>query len=329
MAQATDTFIQNEPTPLSFTPTYTKPSYSLWQLAWRRFLRHRAALAGGIGLVLIILFVIVGSFVFSEEYANTPNVIIRLQPPTIFANPPTLDHLMGTDSTGRDILARIVYGGQISLVIGFLAVAVSVTVGLLVGALSGYYGGWIDAGLMRLTEAMLAIPSLLLLIVLSKMLLGQVPNLHFLGREISGSVPIVILVIGLTGWMYEARIVRSQFLSIKEQEFITAARATGVKNSRIMWRHILPNSLAPIIVNATLGLAVAIITEAYVSFLGLGVQEPTASWGNILNQALSFIQRGVWWLWFFPSLMIILSLLCVNFVGDGLRDALDPRSRVE
>lgn len=307
----------------------TKPSYSLWELAFKRFLRHRAAVAGSIGLLMIILFVVVGSFLYTSEYVNTVDVINRLQPPSWLLNPPTMDHPMGTDSTGRDILARIIYGGQISLVIGFLAVAVSLVVGVIVGALAGYYGGLVDAVLMRFTEAMLAIPSLLLLIVVSKMLLGQVPTLHILGRDISGSVIIVILVIGLFGWMYEARIVRSSFLAVREQEFITAARALGVKDNRIMWKHILPNVLAPIIVNATLGLAVAIITEAYVSFLGLGVQDPTPSWGNILNQAISFMVRGVWWLWVFPSLMIILTLLCVNFVGDGLRDALDPRSLID
>ncbi|MBI4671612.1 MAG: ABC transporter permease [Chloroflexi bacterium] len=236
---------------------------------------------------------------------------------------------MGTDSTGRDIFARIIYGGQISLLVGFLAVIVAALVGVLIGAFSGYYGGVVDSVLMRFTEAMLAIPTLLILIVLSKALLGRIPNLTFLDRSISGSVPIVILVIGVTSWMYGARIVRAQFLSIREQEYVTAAHALGVKNDRIIWRHILPNTMGPIIVFAALGLVNAITLEAYVSFLGLGVQEPTASWGNIINQALSFIQRGVWWLWFFPSLMIILTLLCVNFLGDGLRDALDPRNLVE
>ncbi len=145
----------------------------------------------------------------------------------------------------------------------------------------------------------------------------------------SGTVPIVILAIGVTSWMYEARIVRSAVLSTRAQEFITAARAVGVWDKRIILRHILPNVMAPIIVNATLGLATAIITEAYVSFLGLGVQQPTASWGNMLDESLIYIQRGIWWMWFFPGLMIVLTLLCVNFIGDGLRDALDPRGLIE
>jgi peptide/nickel transport system permease protein len=321
MAQATAT-ISSGTEAFAKSAEPQKPTYGLWQLAWKRFLRHKAAVAGGIGFILIILFIIGGSFVYTEDYANKPDVINRLQPPT-------WEHPMGTDSTGRDILARIIYGGQISLAVGFLAVIVAVSLGVTIGALSGYYGGTVDSGLMRFTEAMLAIPSLLILIVLSKALLGKLPNLTFLDRSISGSVPIVILVIGFTSWMAGARIVRAQFLSLREQEFITAARAMGVKNGRIIWRHILPNTMAPIIVYATLGLVIAITLESYVSFLGLGVQEPTASWGNILNQALSFIQRGVWWLWFFPSLMIILTLLCVNFLGDGLRVALDPRNLVD
>jgi peptide/nickel transport system permease protein len=324
---------------LQTVTTLTRPTYGLWELTLRRFLRHRAAVAGTIGLTLILAFVIVGSFVYSEQYANTPDITNRLQAPSWLLDPPTMDHPLGTDSVGRDLLARIIYGGQISLLIGFLAVALAVTLGVVIGAFSGYYGGLIDSVLMRFTEAMIAIPSLFFLIILSKMLIGSVPNIHFAGRDLSGTVPVVILVIGLFGWMFEARIVRSQFLALREQEYITAARAIGVKNDRIMLRHILPNSMAPIIVNATLGLASAIITEAYVGFLGLGVQEPTASWGNILNQALSylnrafapidFIHRGVWWLWLFPSLMIVLTVLCVNFIGDGLRDALDPRGLVE
>lgn len=306
-----------------------KPAAGLWTLAWKRFIRHKAAVAGGIGFLLIIAFIIGGSFVFTEDFANQPDVVNRLQPPSWLGKNPDMSHPFGTDSTGRDILARVIYGGQISLAVGLLAVIVSVILGVLIGALSGYYGGYVDSGLMRFTEAMLAIPSLLILIVLSKALLGKLPNITFMDRSISGSVPIVIIVLGLTSWMAGARIVRAQFLSLREQEYITAARSLGVKNGSIIWKHILPNTMAPIIVYATLGLVVAITSESYVSFLGLGVQEPTASWGNILNQALSFIQRGVWWLWFFPSLMIILTLLCVNFLGDGLRDALDPRNLVE
>ncbi|TAH54259.1 MAG: ABC transporter permease [Chloroflexota bacterium] len=338
MAVATETLGKSEEiTPVAI-PT-TKPSYSLWGLAFRRFLRHRAAVAGMIGLALIFLFAFGGSLFYTEKYANTPDVLNRLQAPSWLQDPPTWEHPMGTDSVGRDVLARMIYGGQISLIIGFASVLLAVTIGAVIGALSGYYSGSVDSILMRLTEAMIAIPSLFFLIIISKMLIGSVPNISFAGRSLSGSVPIVIFVIAIFGWMVEARIVRSQFMSLKQQEFITAARAIGVKDNNIMWKHILPNSIAPIVVFASLGLATAILTEAYVGFLGLGVQEPTASWGNILNQALSylnrafapidFIHRGVWWLWLFPSLAIILTVLCVNFIGDGLRDALDPRGLVD
>ncbi|MCC7163157.1 MAG: ABC transporter permease [Anaerolineae bacterium] len=333
MAVATETLSKGEER-VMFSPS-TKPTLSLWGLAFRRFLRHRAAVGGIIGLALIFAFVIVGSFAYTEAYANKPDVVNRLQAPSWLQDPPTWEHPMGTDSVGRDVLARIIYGGQISLIIGFLSVLIAVTLGAIIGAVSGYYGGSVDSILMRFTEAMIAIPSLFFLIIISKMLIGSIPNINLLGRSLSGSVPIVIFVIGIFGWMVEARIVRSQFLSLKQQDFVLAARALGVKDHSIMWKHILPNSIAPIIVFASLGLAVAILTEAYVGFLGLGVQEPTASWGNILNQALSylnrafapqdFIHRGVWWLWLFPSLMIIFTVLCVNFIGDGLRDALDPR----
>lgn len=327
MAQAATT-VGSSPA-IAIPVPQVKPTYSLWQLTWKRYMRHRAAVAAAIGLALIFALVFIGPLFISEQQANKVDILNRLSQPTWLDNPPTMEHIMGTDSTGRDIFGRIIYGGQISLIIGFLAVTIALLLGVLFGALSGYYGGKVDSVLMRFTEAMLAIPSLLLLIVISKLLLGQIPTMHIMGRDLSGSVVIVIVVIGITSWMIEAKVVRSVYLSTREQEFITAARALGVKDNRIMWRHILPNSMAPIIVNATLGLAVAIIAEAYVGFLGLGVQEPTASWGNILNQAQSFIQRGVWWLWFFPSVMIILTLLCVNFIGDGLRDALDPRGLVE
>jgi len=173
---------------------------------------------------------------------------------------------------------------------------------------------------------MLSIPSLLLLIVVGRFLGRDAPTINILGRTFSGSVGIVILVIGATSWMYLARIVRANVLSLRELDFVSAAKALGASNLHLFVRHLIPNTLAPIIVAATLGLANAIIAEAYVSFLGLGVQAPTASWGNMMQQALSFIQRGAWWMWLFPSLFIVYTILCINLIGDGLRDALDPRS---
>ena len=180
---------------------------------------------------------------------------------------------------------------------------------------------------MRFTEAMLSIPSLFLLIVLGKFFGKDVQSIELFGRTFSGSVAIVILVIGLTSWMYLARIVRANVLSLKEMDYISASRALGASNIRIFFRHLIPNTMGAIIVASTLGLAGAILSEAYVSFLGLGVQPPTASWGNMLTQAQQFIQRGSWWMWAFPSLYIVFTIMCINLIGDGLRDAFDPRSQ--
>jgi peptide/nickel transport system permease protein len=283
------------------------------------------------GMILIMLYIWFGGLIFShglcapisrsmmgEAYANCNDTSIKLQPPS-----PA--HPFGTDTIGRDILARTIYGGQISLSIGLFAAIVEVIVGVLVGAVAGYFGGWLDDLLMRITEAMLIIPSLFLLIVLAKALGGKVPEFHLLGRTLSGSVIVIIFVIGFTSWMYLARIVRANVLSLKEMDYISASRALGVSDARIILKHLLPNTIAPIIVSATLGVANAILSEAYVSFLGLGVQTPTASWGNMLDSSVKYIQRAPW-LWCFPGLLIMLTVLCINFIGDGLRDALDPRS---
>jgi len=289
------------------------------QLAWRRFKRHKMAMAGSGGLILIILFIIVGSFLYSEKDANRVDVINRL-------TPPSATNYFGTDSTGRDLFARIIYGGQISLFIGILAVALALVLGIAIGGMAGYLGGWADMILMRFTEAALSIPSLFLLIVLGKLFGSEIPTVKFLDRNFSGSVIVVILVIGLTSWMYLARIVRANILSLREMDYVSASRALGASNLRILVGHLIPNTMMAIIVTATLGLAQAIISEAYVSFLGLGVQPPTASWGNLMDQSISLIQRGVWWMWVFPSLFIVLTILFTNFIGDGLRDAFDPRS---
>jgi peptide/nickel transport system permease protein len=212
--------------------------------------------------------------------------------------------------------------------IGLTAVIVETFLGILVGALAGYYGGVIDSILMRITEAMLNIPELFLLIVMAKYFGGKLPEVVVFGRTFSGSVIVIVLIIGLTSWMYLARIVRAQFLSLKENEFVLAARATGTSNFGIIFRHILPNSVAPIVVSATLGVANAILSEAYISFLGLGVQPPTATWGNMLDGANNYLESAPW-LWFFPGVLILLTVLSINFLGDGLRDALDPRGRVQ
>lgn len=298
----------------------TGPALTPQQLIWRRFRKHRMALLGMIGFALLLLFIILGSFLVSEDDANVVDPQNRL-------SAPTADHWMGTDSTGRDIFARVIHGGQISLLVGILAVTLSITAGTLIGGIAAYYGGWVDAILMRFTEAMLSIPSLFLLIVLGKYLGKDVQSIEVFGRTFSGSVGIVILVIGLTSWMYLARIVRANVLSLREMDYISVSKSLGASDMRIFFRHLIPNTMGAIIVASTLGLAGAILSEAYVSFLGLGVQPPTASWGNMLTQAQQFIQQGSWWMWVFPSLFIVFTILCINLVGDGLRDAFDPRSQ--
>jgi peptide/nickel transport system permease protein len=289
------------------------------QLVWRRFRKHKMALAGGIGIALLLLFIIVGTLLVPLTTANSVDLSARL-------SAPSATHWLGTDSTGRDSFSRVIYGGQISLIVGILAVILSVSVGTVVGGVAAYYGGWPDAILMRFTEAMLSIPQLFLLIVLGKFLGRDIQTINIFGLSFSGSVGIVIVVIGMTSWMYLARIVRANVLSLKEMDYISAAKSLGASNVRIFFNHLVPNTLGIIIVSATLGLAGAILNEAYVSFLGLGVQPPTASWGNMLTSAQSFIQRGAWWMWVFPSLFIIFTILCINLLGDGMRDALDPHA---
>jgi peptide/nickel transport system permease protein len=295
------------------------PHLTPQQLIWRRYRKHQMALFGMIGIAGLILFIVVGSILITEKKANEVDLSARL-------SGPSAKHWMGTDSTGRDTFSRIIYGGQISIVIGILAVVISVALGTVIGGMAGYFGGGVDGILMRITEAMLSIPSLFLLIVLGKYFGQSVQTINIFGRSFSGSVGIVIVVIGLTSWMYLARIVRGNVLSLRETDFISASKALGASNQRIFFSHLVPNTLGAIIVAATLGLAAAILAEAYVSFLGLGVQPPTASWGNMLTSAQSFIQKGAWWMWVFPSLFIIFTILCINLMGDGLRDAFDPRS---
>jgi len=312
----------SEPTSISaidFVREESREALTPGQLVWRRFRKHRMAMLGAIGAILLVVFVIGGSIIVPETSANSVDLYARLAGPTS-------THWFGTDSVGRDVFFRIIYGGQISLFIGLLAVLLEVSLGTLVGGVAGYFGGWVDALLMRITEAMLAIPSLFLLIVLAKFIGRNVGQVTILGRTFSGSIGIVILVIGVTSWMYLARIVRANVLSLKELDFISASRALGASNSRIFFSHLVPNTLGAIIVAATLGLASAILTEAYVSFLGLGVQSPTSTWGNMMQQAQSFLIRGAWWMWVFPSLFIVLIILSINLMGDGLRDAFDPRS---
>lgn len=292
---------------------------TLMQRTIQRFRRHRMAVVGVFVLTVIIIYVVGGSFLITERQSNDID----------FANkwaPPSLEHPMGTDAQGRDVLARTIYGGQVTLMISVLAMMVTCTLGTVSGLISGYYGGLIDSAIMRIVEALLSIPLLFLLLVISKFVSTHVSSVTILGREISGSVMVVIVVLGFTSWMGLARIVRAQVLSLREQEFVVAARALGAGSRSIIFRHILPNTLTPVIVYTTLGISTVILLEAYIGFLGMGVQPPTASWGNMIQRATEKIDSA-WWMWFFPGALILLTVLSINYIGDGLRDALDPYSK--
>jgi peptide/nickel transport system permease protein len=226
--------------------------------------------------------------------------------------PPSPDHLLGTDTLGRDVLSRIIFGARISLLVGFVAVGIATLIGLFVGALAGYYGGWVDLGLMRLVDLMLCFPTLFLILAVIALLGPSIWN--------------IMVVIGLTGWMGVARLVRAEFLSLREREFVTAARALGAGDTRLILRHMLPNALTPVMVSATLGVAGAILTESALSFLGLGVQPPTPSWGNILTAGKDNIEIA-WWLSVFPGLAILFTVMSYNLLGEGIREAIDPRMK--
>ncbi len=314
---ATQTKTSAQPIKLQAQDTLP-PESGLLKRAGKRFLKHRMAVIGGFILIAIFAFVIGGTLFFTERDANFNDTSIRLLSPSS-------TYPLGTDTLGRNLLPRLIYGGQISLIIGVLSVIMAIAIGTTVGLVAGYYGGILDSILMRFVEAMLSIPTLLLLLVMARYFSGKVPEITILGRSLSGSVVVIIVIIGLTGWTGLSRIVRSNVLSLRESEFVSAARALGASNFRIIMVHILPNTVAPVIVSTTLGVAGAILSEAYISFLGLGVQPPTATWGNMLQDARQYIDNAPW-LWIFPGLMIVLTVMSINFVGDGLRDALDPRS---
>ena len=281
-----------------------KPMRSQRTMIWRRFKRHKLALVSAVVMLAMTVLVFLAPWIAPFEFDAIDLSSIK--------HPPSLMHLMGTDDLGRDLFTRILYGGRISMAIGIFAALVGTVVGSLLGAMAAFYGGSVDNVIMRITDIAFSIPSLPLLIILS--------------AYAKSSIPVMVLIIGLLSWMSTARVVRGTVLSVKQQEFVTAARMVGARDWRIILQHILPNAMAPIIVGATLGVGGAIITESSLSFLGLGVMPPTPSWGNMLQDAQSTMSTKPW-LTIFPGLAILITVLAVNFLGDGLRDALDPKLR--
>lgn len=270
---------------------------------WRRFRRHRLAMIGaGILLVLVI------SAVFAPWVATHDPYAIDLRS---YREGPSSAHWLGTDLAGRDMFSRLIYAGRVSLSVGLVAVSIYTAIGILLGALAGFYGGWVDSLVMRTADVFLSFPSLIIIITMASVLGPSIYN--------------VMLAIGLLGWPPIARLLRGELLSLREREYAVAARAIGGSGKRVVFRHLFPNAMAPVIVAATFGIANAILLEAGLSFLGLGVQPPTASWGNMLTDAQSLtVLSSMPWLWVPPGVMIALAVLSINFIGDGLRDALDP-----
>ena len=295
------------------TSTISKTN-NKWLDVWNEFKNHKGALAGAIIFALIVILVLLGPFVWPYE-ANGINIRIRNQGPS-------LAHPLGTDQLGRDTLARIMAGGRTSITVGLTAMLLSLFLGTLIGVVAGYFKK-LDSALMRFTDLFLSLPLLPLLLVM--MLLFREPLSTSFGPE-KGMFILIVVSIGITSWMPTARIVRGDVLAIKEREFILAARSIGGTDTKIIFRHILPNVLSPIMVSATLGIANAIITESALSFLGLGFPPDFPTWGRLLNDAVDYLQQfpeRVFW----PGLAISLTVLSINYLGDGLRDALDPRIR--
>jgi len=276
---------------------------SPWHTALNRFFHHRLAVFG----VTILLFI--GSSIAIGPF------LIRIDPNRIdfsqMNKPPSFQHPMGTDELGRDQLIRVLYGGRTTLMVGLTCIAVSVTLGVALGSIAGYYGGFVDNLIMRLVDVFYSLPSLFVVIILMTL--------------IGPGFWTIVISISILRWMTTSRLVRACFLSLKDREFVTASRALGMSSFGIVTHHLLPNSLGPVIVSATLNIAGAILTESTLSFLGMGFQPPQATWGRMLLEATkSVIQYGQWWRVFFPGLMLFLTILSINYIGDGLRDALDP-----
>ncbi len=270
---------------------------------FKKALSSRMALAGFIIISLVFLFAMLAPIIapYDPDDINVKAILLG----------PSWQHWMGTDGLGRDVLSRMLYGGRISLLVGLVAVGISTAIGIILGAIAGFYRGWVDTLIMRLVDVMLSIPSFFLILAVIAFLTPSIIN--------------IMIVIGLTSWMGVTRLVRAEFLSLRGREFVLASQTLGAKDARLIFIHLLPNSLTPIIVSAVLGVAGAVLMESGLSFLGLGVQAPQASWGNILTDGKEYIQFA-WWLSLFPGMAILVTVLGYNLLGEGLRDALDPRS---
>ncbi|HEY9800613.1 MAG TPA: ABC transporter permease [Leptolyngbyaceae cyanobacterium] len=304
--------LTSEIPPLSTTSAIAQQE-SLTQEAWRKFRGNRQAMLGAVILLLIILIVVFGPWLYS-----VPINKIDFAKSTL---PPSWEHPFGTNDLGQDILARVLYGGRISIAVGVFSMLVAITLGIVIGAFSGFYGGWLDVVLMRLTDLCLALPRLPLLLLVIFLFRDAIKAIA--GPEL-GIFVLIVLVIGGLNWMSVARLVRAGFLSVREQEFVTAARALGASPKRLIWIHILPNVISPVLVAATLSVSTAIITESTLSFFGLGFPPDVPTWGRMLYDAQNFLEFAPYMV-IFPGTAIFLTVLSINYIGDGLRDALDPR----
>jgi peptide/nickel transport system permease protein len=274
------------------------------QSFWRAFAKNRLAIVGGTVVLCLAALAVLAPLIAPWD-PHRPDIKRIL-------NPPSRAHVLGTDGLGRDVMSRMLYGARVSLAVGFVSVGIAAAIGIVLGSLAGYNGGLTDATVMRFVDLMLVFPRFFLLLAV----------LAFL----KPSIWTIMVVIGLTGWMGVTRLVRAEFLSLKEREFVVWSQSIGASGFRVVWRHILPNAMAPVLVAMTLGIPAAILTESGLSFLGLGVQPPFATWGNILNEGKDAIEIA-WWLSLYPGLAILLTVLSYNLLGEGIRDALDPRLR--
>jgi peptide/nickel transport system permease protein len=288
--------------------------YGQSRLVWRRFRRHRFALVGAAVLVLLTLMAVLAPFISPETFLNWNYLVTNVPPRLTYPGASGWRYIMGSDAQGHSLLMWITYGARVSLAVGLLSALLTSLIGIALGAPAGYYGGWIDSVIMRITDIFLTLPFLPLIILLSSYLGG-------------GNWLLIVVIFGLVSWPSTARLIRSYYLSLRQQEFVAAAQAAGVSSFRIIFRHILPNALSPVIVSATLLVASFIVAEAAIDYLGVGIKPPSVSWGLSLATAEGNFASGNWWWPVFPGLFIVITVLSINFLGDGLRDALDVRSQ--